>query len=248
MNKLLYKISNFIFRLLDINFISHHKIQNKNQVTNLSFISRNLKQKKINPTYIVDVGCAKGDWTRIMLDAFPKSKYYLFDADDININHILKLKKHNKNIFFKLALLSNEKREYKFYKMGYGSSIYHENTSHERTEVQLTSTILKEELYNKIENGTDNILKIDVQGAEIDVLDGLGNYINYFELVILETSVQQYNKNAPLFDEVIDYMKNKNFRLYDIFDLKRLGEKKSFLIQCDVIFIKKNSKLFNNSF
>ena len=43
----------------------------------------------------------------------------------------------------------------------------------------------------------------------------------------------------------MNYMKNKDFRLYDIFDLKRLGEINSILIQFDCVFVKKDSDLFN---
>lgn len=132
--------------------------------------------------------------------------------------------------------------------MGYGSSIYNENSPHNREEVTIASTTLKKELINKIDNNSDNILKIDVQGAELNVLDGLDDYIDKFDFIILEISIQQYNKGAPLFYDVINYMKKKNFKLYDIFDLKRLGENKSFLIQLDAIFIKEDSNLFKNFF
>ena len=43
-------------------------------------------------------------------------------------------------------------------------------------------------------------------------------------------------------------MDEKNFQFYDIYDLKRLGENKSFLIQFDTIFIRKNSSLLDVKF
>ena len=43
-------------------------------------------------------------------------------------------------------------------------------------------------------------------------------------------------------------MKSKNFILYDIFDLKRLGENNSFLVQFDCIFVKNNSNLLDVKF
>ena len=60
--------------------------------------------------------------------------------------------------------------------------------------------------------------------------------------------MHQYNKGAPLFDEVLRFMDEKNFQFYDIYDLKRLGENKSFLIQFDTIFIRKNSSLLDVKF
>ena len=60
--------------------------------------------------------------------------------------------------------------------------------------------------------------------------------------------MHNYNKNAPLFDEVMNFMNDNGYKLYDIYDLKRLGKEKSFLLQLDCVFVKKNSYLFNVKF
>jgi hypothetical protein len=59
------------------------------------------------------------------------------------------------------------------------------------------------------------MIKLDVQGSEIDILKGLGNEINLFEVIILETSVKEYNKGSPLFLDVINFMNEKNYSFYD---------------------------------
>ena len=92
-------------------------------------------------------------------------------------------------------------------------------------------------------HSSNNIIKLDVQGSEIDILKGLGKKISFFEIIILETSVKEYNKGSPLFIDVINYMNKLNYIFYDIYDLKRLGNYGSFLVQFDAIFVKKNSSL-----
>ena len=72
--------------------------------------------------------------------------------------------------------------------------------------------------------------------------------INYFEVIILEVSIHNYNKDSPLFDKVMNYMVEKNYRLYDLFDLKRLGNNRSFLTQFDCVFVRNNSDLLNVKF
>jgi hypothetical protein len=104
-----------------------------------------------------------------------------------------------------------------------GSSIFQEKSSYPRKQVILKSSLLSDEMTTDIQKTFNNLIKIDAQGAEIKILKGLGKYINNFEVIILVVSVHEYNKNEPLFDEVILYMKSKNFLLYDIYDLKRLG-------------------------
>ena len=43
-------------------------------------------------------------------------------------------------------------------------------------------------------------------------------------------------------------MNNKGFRLYDLFDLKRLGNNESFLVQFDCVFVRNNSELLKVKF
>ena len=38
-------------------------------------------------------------------------------------------------------------------------------------------------------------------------------------------------------------MNDKNYTLYDLFDFKRTGNEKSFLLQVDCVFVRKDSKL-----
>ena len=80
------------------------------------------------------------------------------------------------------------------------------------------------------------------------ILKGLKEFISLFEVIILEVSLHSYNKNSPLFDEVMMFMNDNNYKLYDIYDLKRLGNDKSFLLQFDCVFAKKDSNLFNVKF
>lgn len=242
MNKLLENVIKFLQKCLTFKFVQSDRYQNRNQITNIKFILQNLKLKGYFPLNIVDVGCADGRWTGIAVKIFPDSRFFLFDGDDTNKNNLNKLKQKTRNIDYKICLLTDDESEYNFYKMGYGSSIYEEKTKHDRQNLLITSTTLKKELLGKIKN-YNNLLKIDVQGSEIKVLKGLFDYIHLFEVIILEVSFHEYNKNSPLFTEVLNFMELLDYKIYDIFDLKRLGGKKSFLTQCDIVFIKKNSFL-----
>ena len=247
-NKLLSKLIISLSHLLPISFKINHKFQNRNQVTNLSIIISSLKNKNFNPNYIIDVGCFKGIWTTKLLNFFPDSKFILFDADDKNIEYLEKLKSNNKNINYKIKLLSDDERYYDFFSMESGSSIFEEQTKYFREVKKVKSSLLFNELPNEIKLSNSNLIKIDVQGSELKVISGLKELIDNFEVVILEVSIHEYNKGSPLFFDVISYMKNKNFILYDIFDLKRLGEQDSYLLQLDCVFLRENSDLLKVKF
>lgn len=245
--KFLQRISRFLLKLISINYKKIHKFQNKNQVTNTELIL-SLLEEKITPNYILDIGCGHGEWFLKCFKFFPDSKYLLFDADINNKNKLSLLSEKYSKISYKICLLSNKIQEFRFYNMGYGSSVYEEKTSHPRKIEYLQSTTLKVELSKLSINTYNNIIKLDVQGSEIDILEGLEDYISFFEVIILETSLKEYNKNSPLFLEVINFMNTKDFSLYDICDMKRLGGKSSFLVQFDAVFVRKNSNLLNFNF
>ena len=240
--KILQKFSKFISSLIPINYKKNHKFLNKNQVTSTEIIL-SLLADKINPEYILDIGCGHGEWFLKCYNFFPNSKYLLFDGNKNNENNLSFLKKKYHNISYKICLLSDTIKELKFFNMGYGSSVYEEKTNFSREIELITSSTLEVELSKFNFNSSNNIIKLDVQGSEIDILKGLEKKISLFEIIILETSVKEYNKGSPLFIDVVNYMNKTNYTLYDIFDLKRLGNYGSFLVQFDAIFVRKNSSL-----
>ena len=245
--KFLQRFSRFLLKLISINYKKNHKFQNKNQVTNTQLILSLLKDK-ISPDYIIDVGCGHGEWFLKCFKFFPNSNYLLFDANKNNMNKLSILSQKYSQIKYKICLLSSEIKEFKFFNMGYGSSVYEEKTNHPRKIEYIQSTTLKAELSHLSLSSSNNIIKLDVQGSEIDILNGLEDDITFFEVIILETSLKEYNKNSPLFLEVINFMNSKNFIFFDICDLKRLGDNNSFLVQFDAIFVNKKSNLLNFNF
>tara|TARA_B100001123_G_scaffold409357_1_gene503416 strand:+ start:374 stop:1129 length:756 start_codon:yes stop_codon:yes gene_type:complete len=247
-NKLFERLSRFFRFLISDSYKLNNKYQNKNQITNAELILNLLKTKGFTPKYIIDVGCGYGQWTKKLFKFYPSSNYLLFDADKNNKKKLDILKKNNNMLDYKICLLSNDNKTYKFYNMGYGSSIFEEQTSHKREVEEIISTTLDEEIPAELKKYSNNLIKLDVQGAELMILDGLKDSINLFEVIILEVSLHNYNKNSPLFNDVIKYMNDKNFKLYDLFDLKRLGSNDSFLVQFDCVFARNNSELLNVKF
>ena len=247
-NKFLERVTRFCRYFMSDNHKLHHKYQNKNQITNTSLILKSLYSKGFNPKFIIDVGCGYGEWTQKTIKYFDKSFYYLFDANEDNEKKLSLLASQNKNIKFNICLLTDDNENYEFFKMGYGSSIFKENTSNKREIKKLKSKKLSELLPDEIKTTHNNLIKLDTQGSELIILNGLNEFIKSFEIIILETSIHEYNKDAPLFNEVINYMKNKQYRLYDIFDMKRLGKENSFLLQFDCVFVRNDSNLLKVNF
>lgn len=91
---------------------------------------------------------------------------------------------------------------------------------------------------------TPDILKIDAEGYDLKVLKGAGKFLSKVEVILVEVGVM--NKVIPNnVKEVIDFMDEKGFTLFEITDLNRPFEN-NILWLCEFVFIKKNGKLDKN--
>jgi hypothetical protein len=83
-------------------------------------------------------------------------------------------------------------------------------------------------------------IKLDVQGAEVDVLRGLGRYLATIDVILMEMSLVNYNSGAPLIDVVLRELRTMGFVLCDIVDEhRRLGGR---LFQIDGLFVRPDSR------
>lgn len=128
----------------------------------------------------------------------------------------------------------------------YGSSLYKEMMGSEADghEVNVPIIMLDDILKDKLLNGP-YLIKVDVQGAEIDVLEGGQKALAEAEVVVLEVSMFQFMKGAPEFFDIVFYMKQHGFVAYDII----LGWNRPLdnaLGQIDIIFVKENGQFRQN--
>lgn len=201
-----------------------------------------LKELGFNPTTIVDCGACVGEWSGQIRQVYPESFIMGIDASNWSQGNI-----PSTNIS-EFEVLSNEdNKEMIFYKKSEGlctgDSIFKENTQHYQEhntikEVRLTKTLKTLCDNHNIEK--IDLLKIDTQGSEILVMEGLGERLNDVEFVELECSLIEWNIGGCSLQDVIDYLKDR-FVIFDIIELHRLNG--NDLFQIDVIFQNKKSNI-----
>ena len=178
----------------------------------------------LNPSVVYDVGACVLHWTNEARRIWPNAQYYVFEA----MSSCEFLYKEN-NLEFHTGLISDrDGRQLDFYQNEEhpgGNSYYRENSevnpdaplyfneSHRRSMIsRCLDSIVAERNFPPPE-----LLKIDVQGAEMDILSGALTTLQSVTDVILELQVVEYNKGAPLRDKVIEFMDGLGFDCLGLF-------------------------------
>jgi FkbM family methyltransferase len=212
-------------------------------ILNTEWSLRNLKENGFFPDAIIDCGAYVGDWTRMIKKIFPNSKVLMVEANPEKETNIQEVQsEYPQTVSYAISLLGAENRmEARFYKMETGSSVFEEQSNVPRDVLLLPMKTLDEVALEK--HFLDStFIKLDVQGYELEVLKGAKEILKKAKLVLLEVSFLQYNKSAPLFGEVVNFMNIHGFVVYDLGTLVRWGVDNT-LLQADIFFIKQDSPL-----
>ena len=199
------------------------------------------KEHSFNPKMILDVGAYKGEWTKMCLKIFPDAKYYLFEPQK-KIELFLKKPFPNNIIYENILLGKKDDVGVSFYENKTSSSVLrfgnHTNPIPKKT-TSLDTFVFKQKI------STIDILKIDVQGYELEVLKGALLSLKNTHFLIVEVSFLEIYENAPLANEIIQFLNTQNFQIFDIVDFK-LRPLDRILFQVDMFFIKKDSIIIEN--
>ncbi len=200
-----------------------------------------LRRLGFSPDLVVDVGAHSGTWTRMALPLFPTARFVMVEAQPEHEPALQAVQAlAAARITYAIGLLGREsKAAVEFRLAGTGSSLYPENTSFPQRRTTLAMTTLDGVL--ELDRGVRGIfLKLDVQGAELDVLAGAAAALQRTEAILLEASLVEYNLGAPRIADVIARLRELEFLLFDIWDLRRIGP---VLAQTDLVFVRRGSVL-----
>jgi len=97
-----------------------------------------------------------------------------------------------------------------------------------------------ETMWNALELTGPALLKIDVQGGEVEVIKGAKNVIDNFEVIVLECGLIEQYIGQPIFHEYVAYLAELGFVVYDIIHTGYADT--GMLAQIDLVCVKKDGQ------
>jgi len=202
-----------------------------------------LRLKGFSPRYIVDIGAYMGWWTETAHSKFPKAEILMVEPLPGHSDHLRRLAAKLKARYVNEVCAAREGESFPFYLGSIGSSIYAPKRFAASEVIQLSTTTL-DALVERMGWPEANLVKIDVQGAEEDVLDGAKNVLEKAEVVIMELSIVKSYSKGLLAGDMISLMQHNGFMLYDIAGLNRANRTRS-VNEFDAVFVKSSSSLWD---
>ena len=198
-----------------------------------------------NINTVLDVGASHGQFATKARTLFPEAMIYSFEPIPSSYKILNKKFKADKNFkAFNIALGTTTGKT-EFYQNNHvGSSSfleistlhidaypYTKNYSKINITVDKLDNIIKaEELILNI------ILKIDVQGYEKKVLEGAEELLKNVQIIYTEVSFNELYNGQPLINEIVDFLKERGFKIIGIENVSQSIKDGTFL-QADVFFM-----------
>lgn len=202
----------------------------------------NMRRAGFQCTGVIDGGANVGDWTKQFWKVFPKTPSIMVEPLPEMVEALSLLANSVAGSVVEISALGAEAGKVKFRSSDTNSGVVssNENTTDKIIEVDVVTidSILEK---NSVK---PNLLKLDLQGFELEAMKGCRSLADSFEVVIAEVSVLRIG-DVPIFTEVDQFLEERNFRLYDVIP-QYYRPLDGALWQCDAIYVRKDSPLLES--
>jgi FkbM family methyltransferase len=201
-----------------------------------------LPELGLSPRTVIDVGAAYGDWSALAGRVFPDARLLLVEplAEFVPFLEERKRRLPQATVISAAAGRASGTATLHVHADLVGTSL--------RVEPELGATdrevpvLTIDELVAREGAEGPFALKLDVQGAELDVLAGAAATLDRTELVQLETLLFPFYEGAPDAADVVSFMREAGFVVYDVADLG-YRPYDGALAQLDLFFVPNASEL-----
>lgn len=206
-----------------------------------------IRKRGLKLNYVFDIGANKSEYSRMVKKIFPDADFLLIDPIEEMEPHLKEFCREFRGSEYILKGIGSRQETLIMTTIGEsfeGSTLmlneipsFKSANKQREVEVVTLDSIMK--------NGRARIpelVKIDVQGFELEVLKGSTLLYGKTEMFILEISLFRFNEKTPDIVEILKFMDEKGYEVYDITGFLRRPYDGA-LAQLDICFVRKDSFL-----
>jgi FkbM family methyltransferase len=204
-----------------------------------------LRTAGLQPKSIFDIGSSNAGWSGVMLQLFPFAQFDLFEP-------LLQYKAHFRafsslvcskgpSVFQHETLLGNARKLAVMHSDddGFGASVLPRAAIGELRQRISLQMVRLDDYRRKHGLPSPDVLKLDVQGAELLVLRGAIDTLRTVQVIQTEVwFVRDYGPKTPLFHEIQEFLHRRAFQL---FELCQFYYPRNHELHCgDAIFVRRD--------
>jgi FkbM family methyltransferase len=190
-----------------------------------------LKQAGFSPRVVFDIGSSDGGWSLAASEVFPEAMFHLFepliDFKEVYRKTVTAILAMRPNFsLHKIALgATNGPTSIFSDTLGHGASLLARTTSEYLPESFPIEVRRLDSLTRDLSLPIPDVLKIDVQGFELFVLEGAGEVLNEVKVIQVEGWLDRgYGPATPLFHELKTCLNERGFVLFELVDFHYFGD------------------------
>ncbi len=176
--------------------------------------------KKILPAnpIIIEAGAQFGEDTEWMSQMWPEGKIYAFEPSPESFKSVQNIAQQNKNITAIQCALSHTKGEFAFYLAGGASSLlkptesFNNDYFHSDLEHPIIVPVTTLDEWAQDNNITTiDFMWLDMEGNELNALQGALNSLKNVKLIYTEVNLQRFWENCVMYNELTAWMNEHGF-------------------------------------
>lgn len=228
-----------------VNYLNRKGLEIKRKYNGFSLNSELnwLTQKRIRT--VLDIGANEGQFAAFVRGLIPDAKIFSFEPIASCYDKLIENTKSDKNLIpFNLAL-GEKNQDAEMFKNDFSpsSSLLKIGLEHVNNfpftgrQTKETVRLAMLDSIKELDDARSEVLmKVDVQGYEMNVIKGGVGFISKFKpVIVLEVSFANLYENEPPFDELYNFMQGLNYSFKGVLD-QMYSPIDGKILQADVIF------------
>lgn len=228
---------------MSIKFKVRQYLARKLNVPEISFALERLATCGFKPNLVFDVGAYRGDFAKTCLQIWSNTKVACFEALEPRVIQLQELSSKNPSVQVFPGLLGAALKEnVPLHEAETASSVLKETIPQDFSVTLHTMRTVDHIVEKHFDGCSPDLLKLDVQGYELEVLKGAEKSLPGMKAILAEVSLLDIHQNVPLLADMISWLEQRDWVAYDICGLTRRPLDQA-LWQADFIFVPRQSSL-----